>query len=96
MVNSNDAQFDPWNDEPTEEIVTEGVRRQQAGASNTWMSEWERAELKLHDNTAPATEAKAPSPANLAWVAICGNLPMAKALAQPNVNAPPPAPPPPW
>ena len=55
----------------------------------------ERAELNLPNNTAPAAEAKPPPTTIPAWLAVRSNLPMAKALSQPNVDAPPPAPPPP-
>ena len=90
MVNSNAG---PWNDEPPEEIVTEGVCLQQAEASSTWMSEWERAELNLPNNTAPAAEAKPPPAKVPAWLAVRSNNSMA--LGQPNVDVPPRASPPP-
>ena len=95
MVNNSAAEYDPWNDEPPEEIVAEGVRLQQAEASSTWMSEWERAELNPPNNTAPTAEAKPPPAKVPAWLAVRSNNPMAKALGQPNVDAPPTAPPPP-
>ena len=44
MVNNDTSEYDPWNDEPPEEIVTEGVRLQQVDVVYVGMYEVEPSE----------------------------------------------------